>query len=86
MMNMILCLVFPHWAHHLSYASYPLVLVITVLVAAIRSHLRGFPVTQWLRICLPTDTEDRLMDTGRGEQRVRCMGRVTWKLTIPYVR
>ena len=26
------------------------------------------------------------MDTGRGEERVRCMKRVTWKLTLPYVK
>ena len=26
-----------------------------------------------------TDIENRLMDTGRGEERVRCMERVTWK-------
>ena len=32
------------------------------------------------------DTENRLMDMGRGEQRVRCMERVTWKLTLPYVK
>ena len=29
-----------------------------------------------------TDIENRLMDMGRGEERVRCMERVTWKLTI----
>ena len=29
---------------------------------------------------------DRLMDTGGGEERVRCMDRVTWKLTLPYVK
>ena len=29
---------------------------------------------------------DRFMDMGRGEARVRCMERVTWKLTLPYVR
>ena len=29
---------------------------------------------------------NRLMDTERGEERVRCMERVTWKLTLPYVR
>ena len=23
---------------------------------------------------------------GRGEERVRCMERVTWKLTVPYVK
>ena len=32
-----------------------------------------------------TDIENRLMDLGRGEKRVRCMERVTWKLTLPYV-
>ena len=26
------------------------------------------------------------MDMGRGKKRVRCMGRVTWKLTLPYVK
>ena len=26
------------------------------------------------------------MDMGRGEVRVRCMERVTWKLTLPYVK
>ena len=30
--------------------------------------------------------ENRLMDIGRGEERVRCMERVTWKLTLPYVK
>ena len=40
-------------------------------------------------ICNPdgeTDIENRLMDTGRGEKRVRCMERATWKLTLPYVK
>ena len=32
------------------------------------------------------DIENRLMDTGRGEERVRCMKRVTWKLTLPHVK
>ena len=32
-----------------------------------------------------TDIEDRRMDMGRGEERVRCMEGVTWKLTLPYV-
>ena len=31
-------------------------------------------------------TENRLMDMGRGKERVRCMERVTWKLTFPYVK
>ena len=29
---------------------------------------------------------DRLTDMGRGEERVRCMERVSWKLTLPYVK
>ena len=32
------------------------------------------------------DIENRLMDTGRGEERVRYMERVTWKLTLPYIK
>jgi len=28
--------------------------------------------------------ENRHMDMGRGEKRVRCMERITWKLTLPY--
>ena len=32
------------------------------------------------------ETENSLMDMGRGEERVRCMERVTWKLTLPYVK
>ena len=30
--------------------------------------------------------ENRLMDMGRGEQRVKYMERVTWKLTLTYVK
>ena len=33
-----------------------------------------------------TDLENRLMDMGRGEERVRSMARVTWKLTLLYVK
>ena len=33
-----------------------------------------------------TDIENKIMDMGRGEERVRCMERVTWKLTLPYVK
>ena len=33
-----------------------------------------------------TDIENRPMDMGRGEEMVRCMERVTWKLTLPYVK
>ena len=31
-------------------------------------------------------TESRFMDMGRGEERVRCIERVTWKLTLSYVK
>ena len=31
-------------------------------------------------------TENRFMDMGREEERVRCMEQVTWKLTLPYVK
>ena len=30
--------------------------------------------------------ENRLMDMGRGEERVRYREIVTWKLTLPYVK
>ena len=30
--------------------------------------------------------ENRLMNMGRGKEGVRCMERVTWKLTLPYVK
>ena len=30
--------------------------------------------------------EKRLVDMVRGEERVSCMERVTWKLTLPYVK
>ena len=33
-----------------------------------------------------TDIENRLMDMEREEERVRCMERVTWKLTLLYVK
>ena len=33
-----------------------------------------------------TDIENRLIDMGRWEERVRYMERVTWKLTLPYVK
>ena len=32
------------------------------------------------------DIENRLMDKGRGEERVRGMERVTCKLTLPYIK
>ena len=30
--------------------------------------------------------ENRLVDLGRGKECVRCMERVTWKLTLSYVK
>ena len=33
-----------------------------------------------------TDIESRLMDMGQGEERVRCMERITWNLIVPYVK
>ena len=33
-----------------------------------------------------TDIENRLLDMGRGEERVRRMLKLTWKLIIPYVK
>ena len=30
--------------------------------------------------------DNRLKDMGRGEERVRCAERVTWKLTLLYVK
>ena len=33
-----------------------------------------------------TDIENRLLDMGRGEERVRCMERIIWKLILPYVK
>ena len=33
-----------------------------------------------------TDIKNRLMDMGRGEERMRCMGRVTWKLTLSCIK
>ena len=40
-----------------------------------------FAGQQWRK-----NIENRFMDTGRGEERVRCMERVMWKLTLPYVK
>ena len=35
------------------------------------------------RATVEKQTQRILMDMGRGEQRVKCMERVTWKLTLP---
>ena len=32
------------------------------------------------------DIGNRLMDLGRGEEKVSCMERITWKLTLPRVK
>ena len=43
--------------------------------------LKNLPTgQQWRNI------ENRLMDMGRGEERVKCMERVTWTPTGPYVK
>ena len=33
-----------------------------------------------------TEIDNRLLDMGNGKERVRCMERVTWKLTLPYIK
>ena len=33
-----------------------------------------------------TDIKNRLTDLGRGEERMRCMERVIWTFTLPYVK
>ena len=40
-----------------------------------------FARQQWI-----IDIENRLMDMGGGEERVRYMERVTWTFIIPYVK
>ena len=42
-------------------------------------------VLAWVTI-EETDIENRLLDVRRWEERVRCMERVTWKLTLPYLK
>ena len=32
------------------------------------------------------EKQNRFMDMERGEERLRCMERVTWKLPSPYVK
>ena len=38
------------------------------------------------RAAVEKQTESRLMETGRGEERGRCVERVTWELALLYVR
>ena len=33
-----------------------------------------------------TDIENRLTDMGQGDESVRCMEKITWKLTLPFVK
>ena len=33
-----------------------------------------------------TVIENKIMNMGRGEESMRCMERVTWKLAFPYVK
>ena len=33
-----------------------------------------------------TDIKNRLVDMGRGEERIRCIQEVTWKFTLPCVK
>ena len=42
-------------------------------------------ITSW-QIDGETDIENRITDIGRGEEWVRCMQIVTWKLTLPCVK
>ena len=54
----------------------------------------GPPADEWLilrrriheRLRGDTDINNRFMHMGRGEERLRCMDRVTWKLALPYVK
>ena len=38
------------------------------------------------RAAIEKQTESRLTDMETGEERVRRMQRVTWKLTLPYIK
>ena len=43
-------------------------------------------LSNWTELNGETDIENRRMAMGRGEERVRCMGRITGKLTLLYVK
>ena len=56
----------------------------------ILTYIWNLEKSYW-RICLQgnngeTDIENRLTDMGRGEEWMRCMEKVTWKLILPYVK
>ena len=38
------------------------------------------------RAAMEKQTENRLMDVGRGEERERCWERVTWRLILPCLK
>ena len=38
------------------------------------------------RAAMEKERENKLMDMGIGEERVRYMERITWKLALPYVK
>ena len=39
-----------------------------------------------LKVYIVLDIENRLMDMGSREERLTCMEKVTWKLTLLYVK
>ena len=51
----------------------------------IRSHIYGI-YKNGTEELIYREAMERHMHLGRGEERVRCMERVTWKLTLPYVK
>ena len=54
--------------------------ILTIYMESRKMVLKNlFTGQQWRNM------ENRLMDMSRGEERVRCMERVTWKLTLPYI-
>ena len=40
----------------------------------------------WTELIGETDVENRLMDMGRGEEKVRCIERATWNLKLSYAQ
>ena len=55
--------------------------ILTIYMESRKMVLKNlFTGQQWRNI------ENRLMDMSRGEERVRCMERVTWKLTLSCVK
>ena len=56
----------------------------------IPSHVYGIQKNDTVefiyRAAVEKQTQNRLVNMGRGKDRVRCMERVTWKLTLPTVK